>query len=162
MLFLDEAAIWLTQPNTATWRAVGQPMAVPTSKARGITARLNLMGCVDFARGEVRYREIEGNSRGEDVVAFLSTVALGATPEHPIMVILDQASIHTCRVVHKCRAQWKARGFSVTHLPIYSPELNPMEGAWRHLKYHDLSQRSYQDQPQLRAAVGDARWGTAI
>ena len=54
-MFLDEAAIWLTQLNTATWRTVGSPMAVPTSKARGITARLNLMGVLDFATGEVQY-----------------------------------------------------------------------------------------------------------
>ena len=67
LLFLDEAAIWLTQPNTYTWRLVGCPMKVPTSKARGITARLNLMGCVDFATREVQYREIDGNTTGKEV-----------------------------------------------------------------------------------------------
>ena len=75
LLFLDEAAIWLTQPNTYTWRLIGQPMEVPTSKARGITARLNLMGCVDFVTQQVQYRDIEGNSTGQDTAAFLETLS---------------------------------------------------------------------------------------
>ena len=50
-------------------------MEVPTSKARGITARLNLMGCVDFTAGEVQYREIEGNTTGQDTKNFIETLA---------------------------------------------------------------------------------------
>ena len=48
-------------------------MEVPTSKARGITARLNLMGCVDYVGGEVQYREIEGNTTGQDTKRFIWT-----------------------------------------------------------------------------------------
>uniref|UniRef100_UPI00054E4040 hypothetical protein n=1 Tax=Deinococcus marmoris TaxID=249408 RepID=UPI00054E4040 len=78
---------------------IGQPMEVPTSKARGITARLNLMGVVDFASGEVQYREIEGNTIGQDTVGFLETLAQHADPICPTLVFVDQASIHTCRAV---------------------------------------------------------------
>lgn len=88
LLFLNESARWLTQPNMYTWSAIGQPMEVPTSKARGITARLNLMGCVEYGSGTVQYREIMGNTTGQDTVAFLDTLAEQADPACPSIVFL--------------------------------------------------------------------------
>lgn len=161
-LFLDEAALWLTQPNTYTWRLVGCPMEVPTSKARGITARLNLMGCMDFATREVRYREIEGNTTGKDVLAFLDTLAAEADPSCPTIVIADRASVHTCKQVASKRKDWKRLGLILAFLPPYSPELNPMELEWRHLKYDDLPHRHQKDKDQLRQAVMVSGWGTVI
>lgn len=162
MLFLDEAAIWLTQPNTYTWRPIGCPMEVPTSKARGITARLNLMGCVDFATREVQYREIEGNTTGKDVVAFLDTLAEQADSACPTIVITDRASIHTCKDVAQHREGWRQQGLTLVFLPPYSPELNLMEHEWRQLKYHDLPHRHQPDKDQLRQAVTTCGWGIAI
>lgn len=162
LLFLDEAALWLTQPNTYTWRLMGCPMEVPTSKARGITARLNLMSCVDFASGEVQYREIEGNTTGPAVVAFLDTLAAQADPACPTIVIADRASVHTCKAVALKREVWKLLGLTLVYLPPYSPELNPMEIAWRHLKYNDLPYRHQKDRDQLRQAVTASGWGIAV
>ena len=161
-MFLDEAAIWLTQLNTATWRTVGSPMAVPTSKARGITARLNLMGVVDFATGEVQYREILGNTTGAEVIAFVDTLASVSTRRCPTVVVMDRTSVHTCNAVAQLRARWKKRGLMVMYLPPYSPELNPMEAKWRLLKYHKLAVRTQTNKQQLRLAVGAADWGCII
>lgn len=138
------------------------PLRVPTSKQRGIRARLNLLGCVDFASGEVLYREVETNTLGTDIVAFLERLAQDASPECPTAVVCDRASVHTCARVAAERERWKARGLILTFLPAYSPELNPMEGCWRNLKYHQLLERAYEDKPQLRAAVERAGWGRAI
>ncbi|MGI8748452.1 MAG: IS630 family transposase [Deinococcus sp.] len=162
LLFLDEAAIWLTQPNTYTWRPIGQPMEVPTSKARGITARLNLMGCVDFVTQQVQYRDIEGTTTGKDTAAFLETLSKQADPACPTLVLLDRASIHTCRAVAEHRVTWRERGLSVVYLPPYSPELNLMEGEWRLLKYHKLPHRHQENKEELRRAVGGANWGIAV
>ena len=161
-MFLDEAALWLTQPNTATWRTIGAPMAVPTSKARGITARLNLMGVVDFATGEVQYREILGNTTGAEVIAFVDALASVSTRRCPTVVVMDRASVHTCHAVAERRARWKKRGLRVVYLPPYSPELNPMEGKWRLLKYHKLAVRTQTNTQQLRLAVESADWGRVI
>ena len=137
-------------------------MEVPTSKARGITARLNLMGCVDYVSGEVQYREIEGNTTGLDTKNFIETLAEQADPACPTIVFADRASIHTCNVVHQERERWKKRGLIVVFLPPYSPELNLMEGEWRQLKYHDLPERHFDNREDLRQAVGGANWGAAI
>ena len=161
-MFLDEAAIWLTQPNTATWRTIGSPMAVPTSKARGITARLNLVGVVDFTTGEVQYREILGTTTGAEVIAFVDALASVSTRRCPTVVVMDRASVHTCKAVAKLRGRWKKCGLIVVYLPPYSPELNPMEAKWRLLKYHKLAVRTQTNKQQLRLAVGAADWGRAI
>lgn len=154
--------MWLTQPNTYSWRPVQDPLRVPTSKQRGIRARLNLLGCVDFASGEVLYREVETNTSGTDIVAFLERLAQDADPNCPTAVVCDRASVHTCALVAAERAQWKARGLILTFLPAYSPELNLMEGRWLHLKYHLLPKRAYEDKAQLRAAVNKSGWGQAV
>lgn len=78
-------------------------MEVPTSKVRGITARLNLMGCVEYGSNTVQYREILDNMTGQDTVAFLNTLAEQADPACPTPLVLDQASIHTCRAVSQHR-----------------------------------------------------------
>lgn len=137
-------------------------MEVPTSKARGITARLNLMGCVDFATREVQYREIEGNTTGKDVLAFLDTLAAQADPSCPTIVIADRASVHTCRQVAQKREAWKRLGLTLAYLPPYSPELNPMEQKWRQLKYDDLPHRHQPDKEHLRRAVTASGWGIAV
>ena len=161
-MFLDEAAIWLTQPNTATWRIIGLPMALPTSKARGITARLNLMGVVDFATGEVQYREILGNTTGAEVIAFVDTLASVSTRRCPTVVVMNRASVHTCKVVAQLRARWKKRGLIVVYLPPYGPKLNKVEGKRRLLKYHKLAVRTQTNKQQLRLAVRAADRGCVI
>ncbi len=137
-------------------------MEVPTSKARGITARLNLMGCVDYISGEVQYREIEGNTSGQDTKNFIQTLAEQADPACPTIVFADRASIHTCNVVFAEKENWKKCGLIVVYLPPYSPELNPMEGKWRQLKYNDLPERHFENKEDLRRGVGGANWGVAV
>lgn len=154
--------MWLTQPNTYTWRPVGSPLEVPTSKARGITARLNLLGCVDFLSGEVQYREVQGNTTSEEVIQFFDVLAEQSDPECPTLVLLDQASIHTCKRVLLVRESWKERGLWVVYLPAYSPELNLMEGEWRQLKYHRLAERHQRNKDALRDAIRTSGWGKAV
>ncbi|SMB78994.1 Transposase [Deinococcus hopiensis KR-140] len=136
-------------------------MDVPTSKARGITARLNPMGGVDFATDKVLYREIEGNTTAADTVAFVEMLAGQADPACPTVLLMDQASIHTSARVGQHRQKWREHGLLIAYLPSYSPELNPLEGQWRKLKYHDLPHRQHASKADLRGAVGAPKWGTA-
>jgi len=49
-----------------------------------------------------------------------------------IIIILDNASIHTCKKVK----QWlnKNKNICLMHLPTYSPEYNPIEQVWKWIK----------------------------
>ena len=125
-MFLDEAALWSTQPNTATWRTTWL----------------------------TQYREILGKTTGAEVIAFVDALASVSTRRCPTVVVMDRASVHTCKAVAKCRASWKKRGLMVVYLPPYSPELNPMEGKWRLLKDHKLAVHTQTNKQQVRLAVG--------
>lgn len=137
-------------------------MKVPTSKARGITVRLNLMVCVDFATRKDQYREIDENATRKEVVAFLDTLARHAESACPTLVITDRASVHTCPHVAQKRREWKLLGLTLAFLPLYSSELNLMELEWRQLKYNDLPHRHQPDKNHLRQAVTASSWGTVI
>ena len=133
---------------------------MPTSKARGITARLNLIGCVDDATTDMIYREVEGNTTGEAIVDFLTLLARLADPACPTVVILDRASVHCCSAVAQQLPAWKAQGLILGFLTPYSPELNLMEVEWRQLKFTLLPRRLYDSKYQLRQAVQHV-WGQA-
>ncbi|NHC03239.1 IS630 family transposase [Acinetobacter sp. 187] len=47
------------------------------------------------------------------------------------LLILDNASIHKCRVIDDLAARYQIR---IVYLPAYSPDLNPIERAWSVLK----------------------------
>jgi transposase len=61
----------------------------------------------------------------------------------PLVVILDNASIHTAK---KLKPYWdllEEKGLQFYFLPPYSPELNRIEILWRKIKYEWLSFKSY-------------------
>ncbi|MFO0953267.1 MAG: transposase [Isosphaeraceae bacterium] len=76
----------------------------------------------------------------------------------PRVVVLDNAGLHTGRVVRAARAGL-AGGIYLYFLPPYSPELNEIEPVFRQVKYQEMPQRSYTTRPGLREAVEEAFTG---
>ena len=72
------------------------------------------------------------------------------------VVVLDNARIHTARVLQERFAVWQERGLFVFFLPAYSPHLNLAEVLWRKLKYEWLRAEDYADKEQLRYGVWQA------
>ncbi len=65
----------------------------------------------------------------------------------PAIVILDNASIHTAKIVETKQEEWKAQGLTLYFIPPYSPELNltvrrAIERLWLELKYRWLDHPS--------------------
>ena len=161
LVFLDEASIWLTQPNMQTWREKGKPLKVVQGAKRGQRARVNLLGFVEYASGAVGYREVPGYTTKEDVVALLDELAEVSDPACQTVVVLDNASVHRNALVASRLPTWKARGLLLGFLPTSCPHLNDMEREWKRLKYTLLPRRHYQDQNQLRQDVIRC-WGEAV
>src|SRR3954451_18460149 len=55
-----------------------------------------------------------------------------------LLVLWDGSPIHRRAVVHEFLDSAWGRGLRVERLPPYAPDLNPVEGAWQHLKHVEL------------------------
>lgn len=71
----------------------------------------------------------------------------------PRVVVLDNAGIHTSRVVKAARPGLAKLGIYLFYLPAYSPELNRIEPVFKQVKHHDMPIRSFTSKADLRAAV---------
>jgi len=69
----------------------------------------------------------------------------------PTLLIMDGAAWH--------QAEKVVRGHSNIHVafqPPYSPELNPAEHVWRHIRQHHMKNRDWQSLDEVEDALVDA------
>ena len=76
--------------------------------------------------------------------------------ERPLMVVVDNYSVHKSERVRWERRALAAADVFLVYLPAYSPELSRIEAHWKVTKYHELPQRSYPDLGSLKQAVESA------
>jgi transposase len=74
------------------------------------------------------------------------------------VVVLDNARIHTGKVLRARLDSWQTRGLFIFYLPTYSPHLNLAETVWRKLKYEWLTAGDYASKEHLRYGVKQALW----
>ncbi len=87
----------------------------------------------------------------DQIVSILLRQLSQHLPDDVQAVLLgDQAGFH------KCKALQVPQNISLTELPAYSPELNPMEPLRQFLRSHYWANRRYENYDQLRLAACDA------
>ena len=109
------------------WQFRGEDVYIPSE--RGL--RLNIFGMID------RNNRYEGFSTTENMTAdkvadFLDRLSLRL--RRNTFVVLDNASVHRCKLMRELRPIWEKRGLFLFFLPPYSPHLNIAETLWRILK----------------------------
>ena len=72
------------------------------------------------------------------------------------VLVLDNAPVHTARIIKERRAVWEQHGLFLLYLPRYSPHLNIVETLWRKLKYEWLSPKDYETPDGLFYTVRQA------
>jgi transposase len=85
-----------------------------------------------------------------DLIAYLQALPPARAPR---VVVLDNASLHVSKVVKAARPGLARQGIYLYYLPPYSPELNEIEAVFKQVKHHEIPQRSYTSQAELREAV---------
>jgi putative transposase len=80
----------------------------------------------------------------------------GWVRERPLMVVLDNYSVHKSLVMEEAKAELKAAGVHLEYLPSYSPELSRIEPDWNDIKQHHLPVRSFEKVADLKRAVDAA------
>ena len=81
------------------------------------------------------FRLLEKRINADDIIHFLSQM-LAHHPLRHLVVVMDKAS---CHVSKKTKAfMERQRRLHVFYLPSYSPDWNPDEQVWNHLKHQEM------------------------
>lgn len=131
LYFQDEANVSLTAFLGKTWSPRGYtPRQKVTGKRGGVAAISAINGL-----GRLIFKLQEKRINSDDVIAFLGQMLKHHRRRH-LVVVMDQAPPHTSK---------KTMGYieeqsrlHVFHLPKYSPDWNPDEKVWNHLKHQEL------------------------
>jgi transposase len=132
----DEAGFAPQPPNRSAWTKSGETHAVTAKRAK----RLNVIGAL-LSSGQLMMAKLWQSVNGLWFFGFL--MALIERIKKPMVVILDNASIHTAK---KLKPYWdllREKGMRFYFLPAYSPELNRIEILWKKIKYEWLPFKSF-------------------
>lgn len=124
--FLDEAAIRSDAHRGTTWGKKGE---TPVVKNSGGRFGLKLISAVT-PRGDMRFQFIEDRMNSVKFIHFLKKLHKDAGK--PILVITDNAKYHHSKITQDFVK--KEENIMLAFIPPYSPELNPDEQVWNHLK----------------------------
>ena len=131
LYFQDEANIALTAFLGKTWAPRGKtPKQRVTGKRGGVSA----MSAIT-SRGQLLFRLHDKRICSEEVIEFLSQMLQHHKRRH-LVVVMDQAPPHVSKRTKAYIASQPR--LHVFHLPKYSPDWNPDEKVWNHLKHQEL------------------------
>ena len=137
--FQDEAGHTLRPPKARTWAPRGHTPVIPVSgKGSGRISVAGLVCVKPGSRTRLLYRIKVHRSRKGERRSFAETdyaALLDAAHQYlkaPIVVIWDNLNVHLSTLMRELAA---ARDWlHVIQLPAYSPDLNPTEAVWSHVK----------------------------
>lgn len=136
MAYVDEVGFAPQPPNRSAWTKSGETHAITVKRGR----RLNVIGAL-LSSGQLVMAKLWQSVNGLWFFAFL--MAMLERVSKPLVVILDNASIHTAK---KLKPYWdllEEKGMQFYFLPPYSPELNRIELLWHKMKYEWLQFKLY-------------------
>src|SRR3712207_6247631 len=155
IVWVDEAGFYLLPARVRTYAPRGQTplLRVPLTRDH-----LSAMSALTMD-GRVLMHVQEQAFDSSRVVRFLRHLLRHIAGK--LLVIWDGSPIHRSRVVQQFLADGGAARVWLERLPSYAPELNPVEGIWRHLKRvhlrnvccHTLAELRY----ELRLATANLR-----
>lgn len=146
IFFADEAGVRSDFHAGTTWAPRGKTPVVPTTGQR---FGLNLVSAVS-PRGDFRFMTVEGRMNADKFIVFLRRLLHGA--KRPVFLVVDRHPSHRARKVLEFVASTNGR-LELFFLPPYSPQLNPDEHVWNHLKNHGVGKRAIQNRSHLKRIV---------
>lgn len=125
--YLDEAGFAQVHPNRSAWTPRGEQHLIPAMRGK----RLNVLAAL-MSSGELESVQFKENMNSDLFVGFLDLLA--EKYDKPVVIILDNASVHTAKRIQAHLKLIEAKGLSLYFLPPYSPELNRIEKLWYQMK----------------------------
>ena len=131
LYFEDEASVQLAPVLGKTWAPKGQTPLQRVTGNRGSIAAISAIS----SDGRLVFNLHRGRFRSGEIIHFLKQMLKHHGRRH-IVVVMDQAKPHTSKMTKAFIASQKR--LHVFYLPSRSPELNPDEKIWSHLKHQEL------------------------
>jgi transposase len=128
VLFGDEASFAQWGSLSYTWAPVGQQ---PLIKTTGKRKAYKVFGAIEFFSGRLFYQGVVGKLNAAAYIRFLKLLL--RRTRRPVFLVQDGAPYHRAKAVKDFLAQQTHR-LTVTQLPSYSPDYNPIEYLWRTTK----------------------------
>lgn len=145
IFFADESGVRSDYHAGTTWAPRGR---TPVVKATGARHAMNMISAVN-ARGHFRFMTVDGGVNGTVFRDFLKRLITGM--DRKIFLIVDGHPAHKAKVVKRFVKAHPDR-IELFYLPPYSPELNPDELAWAHVK-GKVGKALAQTRDEMRAVV---------
>lgn len=146
IFFADEASVRSDYHSGTTWAPMGQTPVVDRTGAR---FSLNLISAIS-PRGELRFMCRQGRFSAPIFIEFVERLIHHQAA--PIYLIVDGHPVHRAASVKRFVARNQGR-IRLFHLPPYSPDLNPDELVWNHLKQHKVGKLSINGPDHLKQRV---------
>ena len=148
IFFADESGIWSDYHAGTTGAPKGQ---MPITKTTGARCSFNMLSAVN-ALGHFRFMTVEGSVTARVFRQFRKRLIAGM--DRKILLIVDGHPTHKAKLVRQFVAT-HADQIELCFLPPYSPELNPDEWAWAHVKTR-IAKQTAQTKGELKAVVQGA------
>jgi transposase len=149
LFYLDESGFSPSLPTGYSWCLPNQRKRVKYEYPQG--RRVNALATYEPLAPALDALPFERTLTSDDLLAYLRDRLPAAGV--PRVVVLDNAGIHTSKVVKAARPALAKLGIYLYYLPAYSPELNRIEPVFKQVKHHDMPTRSFTTKADLRAAV---------
>jgi transposase len=132
LVFVDESGFYLLPGKVRTYAPEGHTPILREWQTRD---HLSVMGGVTRA-GKLYVLMRQEPLNGLHTVEFLKHLIRHVGSR--LLVIWDGSPIHRRTEVQQFLASTTGRGVRIERLPPYAPDLNPVEGAWQHLKHVEM------------------------
>jgi transposase len=143
LYFEDECNVSLDAVLGKTWGPIGKKSIQRTT---GNRASVSAMSAISNS-GKLIFTLHEEKIKSIQIINFLNQM-LEHHPKRHLVIVMDKAPPHTSGVTKKFIASKKR--LHVFYLPARSPEFNPDEKVWNHLKNEELKSHQAKTKKELK------------
>ena len=145
---MDESTLGWLPVLIACWMKRGHQKRIPTP---GQQQWRHLFGAYNWVTDEVIY-QVANKRNSETFITFLEHLVQQHSGERPLVLVLDNGSIHHSLASQAAFAVLEDRLLPL-FLPRYCSQLNPIERFWKHLKAAACANKLFPDMQALVASV---------
>jgi len=146
LYFGDQSHFGLTPNVPYAWQTKENPVLLPAAKGK----YQNVVGLMT-RKNKLYFEVLETTFNSDRIICFMNRFVEQTVKK--TIVILDNSPIHKSKKFIAKIEQWKEKDVLIYFLPPYSPELNPVERYWLHIKNNVLKNKIYKTLDELEQSI---------